>query len=70
MNTTCSRCGQSLHSELSRTLGRCGACRAGEEATPAFTPLPPDLAGAREAPGTQALAGPRYRSTGQATTEA
>jgi len=43
MNTTCSRCGQSLHSELSRTLGRCGACRAGEEATPAFTPLPPDI---------------------------
>jgi len=31
MPGTCSSCGQALHSDLSRTLGRCGPCRWGED---------------------------------------
>ncbi|MCL4241480.1 MAG: hypothetical protein KJ048_09015 [Dehalococcoidia bacterium] len=43
LNTICATCGTTLHSELSRTLGRCGACRAGEEAGAGFSATPPDL---------------------------
>ncbi len=43
INTTCETCGTTLHSELSRTLGRCGACRAGEERGDDYPALPPDL---------------------------
>ena len=57
MNTTCEVCGNTLHSGLSRTLGRCGACRLAEESEPAFTPPPPDLAGPRPAPASET--GPR-----------
>ncbi len=70
MNTTCETCGNTLHSGLSRTLGRCGACRLAEEGEPAFTPPPPDLGCRREGPIPEVAPGRRYRSTGQETTEA
>jgi hypothetical protein len=43
INTTCETCGTTLHSELSRTLGRCGACRAGEDRGDDYPTPPPDL---------------------------
>ncbi len=52
INTICATCGTTLHSELSRTLGRCGACRAGEETGGDYPSPPPDLR--RRVPGATA----------------
>ncbi|GMV86828.1 MAG: hypothetical protein AMXMBFR80_26820 [Dehalococcoidia bacterium] len=50
MKIICETCGGTLQSGLSRTLGRCGPCRAGEDNGQDYPPPPPDLRRVREAP--------------------